>query len=73
MNTDVNTAKDTKWALTTRYIVGVLLVLFFVLLLYAIRAELVVVLTSAIIAYLVNPKFVLSSGYPVAGSSVRGQ
>jgi predicted PurR-regulated permease PerM len=55
MTEHASTSDDPKWDLATRYIVGVLLVLFFIVLLYAIRAEVAVVLISAIVAYLVNP------------------
>jgi predicted PurR-regulated permease PerM len=56
MDTDMkSTSGDTKWALPTRYIVGIGLVLFFIFLLYIARAELSVAVAAGILAYLVQP------------------
>ena len=55
MSTKENTNEDPKWALTTRYIVGVGLVLAGIALFFAIRSELSVVVLAALITYLVQP------------------
>ena len=55
IGTQVGTSENTKWAPATRYIVGVGLVLGGIALLYVIRAQLLLLITAALIAFLVQP------------------
>jgi predicted PurR-regulated permease PerM len=55
MSTKENTTRDPTWALATRYIVGVGLVLAGIALFFAIKSELSIVILAALVAYVVQP------------------